>query len=295
MSLPHILSISQFSKEELEDFCERADYHRSHTSDVGRGKVLVNLFYEPSSRTSSSFYSAMMRLGGSVIPINNVQFSSVAKGETLEDTIRTMECYGEIIVLRHHDVGAAERAARVASVPIINAGDGTGEHPTQALLDFYTIRQEQGRVDGLHIVMMGDLLHGRTVKSLAKLLRKYDTKISWVSPEPLRIPHEYVQTNEIETTELDLVIESADVLYVTRVQRERIPRPGSFDYVVSENQMRRARRSMSLMHPLPRVTELPASLDSDPRSAYFRQMRHGLFMRMGILAKVLGTQTDAGA
>lgn len=288
--LQHILSVDQFSKDDIEEFCARAAYHSIHPSLSAQGKLLTNLFYEPSSRTSSSFYSAMVRLGGHVIPINNVAFSSVSKGETLEDTIRTIQCYCDVIVLRHQEVGAAQRAARVAEVPIINAGDGIGEHPTQALLDFYTICREANTVDNLHVAMMGDLRHGRTVKSLSKLLRHYDVRISWVSPEALRIPPEYCRPGEIETMDLHDVLSEVDVLYVTRVQKERLTTTEEIVgalYSVTEEDMAIAKPSMVLMHPLPRVGEISTAVDNDPRAAYFRQMRYGLFMRMGILAKVL--------
>lgn len=288
--LQHILSVDQFSKSDIEEFCARATYHSRHGSTPAQGKILTNLFYEPSSRTSSSFYSAMVRLGGHVIPINNVAYSSVSKGETLEDTIRTIQCYCDVIVLRHQEVGAAQRAAQVAEVPIINAGDGIGEHPTQALLDFYTISREVGTVDDLHVAMMGDLLHGRTVKSLSKLLRNYNVRISWVSPEALRIPPEYVRPGEVETDELYDVLRTVDVLYVTRVQKERLTVEEEIegaDYSVTEEAMAIAKPAMVLMHPLPRVGEISTAVDNDPRAAYFRQMRYGLFIRMGILARVL--------
>lgn len=283
----HILSVDQFTKDDVEEYCSRADFHSQFSSSTAQGKILANLFYEPSTRTSSSFYSAMVRLGGHVIPINNVAFSSVAKGESLEDTIRTMQCYADAIVLRHKEVGAAARAARVSEVPIINAGDGIGEHPTQALLDFYTIRKEVGVSHGLWVVLMGDLKHGRTVKSLAKLLRLYDVRISWVSPSELRVPAEFVHPGEIETDDLPMVLPYADVLYVTRVQRERMDDLVDYSYVITEADMQIAKPSMTLLHPLPRVGEISTAVDNDPRAAYFRQMRYGLFMRMGILTKVL--------
>ena len=288
--MKHILSVDQFSREDIDAYCDLADDYaatrQGYPANAGRGKILANLFYEPSTRTSSSFYAAMIRLGGHVIPINNVQYSSVAKGETLEDTIRTMHCYADVIVLRHPQAGAARRAAVVAAVPIINAGDGDGEHPTQALLDFYTIRKELGTVENIHVLMMGDLLRGRTVKSLAKLLRKYHVRITWVSPDGLRIPPEYVARGEIETADLAAVIPVADVLYVTRVQHERSG-GGDWVYGVTPENMARAKQRLVLMHPLPRLAELPVELDDDPRAAYFRQMRHGLFMRMAILTHVL--------
>lgn len=292
MLMKHLISIDQFSKAQLETFCNVAhSFMLEPQSTVARGRILANLFYEPSTRTSSSFHAAMVRLGGSVISINSVEYSSVAKGETLEDTIRTLECYADIIALRHGDVGAAECAATVASVPIINAGDGIGEHPTQALLDLFTIQRERGTVDRLHVAMMGDLLHGRTVKSLAKLLRNYNVRISWVSPERLRIPIEYTRSGEIETDDLHDVIDAIDVLYVTRVQKERIGfewlHDGELHYGVTREHMQRAQDNLVLMHPLPRVGEIPTELDSDRRSAYFRQMKYGLYMRMAVLHTLL--------
>jgi aspartate carbamoyltransferase len=238
----------------------------------------------------------MIRLGGHVIPINNVEYSSVVKGETLEDTIRTMQCYSNVIVLRHSEVGAAKRAANVAEVPIINAGDGIGEHPTQALLDFFTILMEKNIINNfdikcdlskLNVTMMGDLKHGRTVKSLVKLLRLFNVKINWVAPWQLSIPEELTEVGDTTTENLNDVIENTDVLYVTRIQKERIKEKIDIDYSVTLDHMKKAKSDMILMHPLPRVNELPKELDNDPRSVYFKQMKYGLFVRMAILTKVL--------
>jgi aspartate carbamoyltransferase len=285
-----VLSVDQFSKPDIADIFATADRLAvSRTTPLG-GKTIANLFYEPSTRTSSSFYAAMTRLGGNVIPINEVNYSSVSKGETLEDTIRTLECYADAIVLRHYDEDATERAVRVASVPIINAGNGSGEHPTQALLDLYTIQREHGRIDGLTVTMMGDLKYGRTVHSLSKLLRLYDVELRFVAPEELSMPRAYVLKGDAEHGDLDEVIADTDVLYVTRVQKERIPGAIDidFNYAVTPEHMARARGDMALMHPMPRVGEIPASLDSDPRAAYFRQMRYGLYVRMALLVAMLG-------
>jgi aspartate carbamoyltransferase catalytic subunit len=264
-----------------------------------QGKILANLFYEPSTRTSSSFLAAMLRLGGQVIPINNVQYSSVTKGESLPDTIRTLECYADVIVLRHPEVGAAATAAHYAQKPIINAGDGVGEHPTQALLDLFTILNELDRVDGLRIAMVGDLKYGRTVHSLTKLLVNYDIELVLVSPESLKMPedvldvvrsngHRFYITNDVRE-----VISNVDVLYMTRVQKERFTDMAMYDqvkeqYVIDEALMRHAKERMVLMHPLPRINEISYTVDDDPRSAYFRQMRNGMFIRMALLASVLG-------
>ena len=233
MKLTHVLSIDQFDKPLIEELFYHANWiskAKGHSISHLRGKLLANLFYEASTRTSSSFFAAMSRLGGRVLPINDVTFSSVSKGEILEDTIRTLACYTDIIVLRHPEKGAAERAAAVSPVPIVNAGDGVGEHPTQALLDLYTIMAEQGGIDGLTVTMMGDLKHGRTVHSLARLLRLYDVKINFVSPAELRMPADLVHPADRQVETLDEVLTGTDVLYVTRVQKERFEATGDYDY-----------------------------------------------------------------
>ncbi|MBN1400062.1 MAG: aspartate carbamoyltransferase [Anaerolineae bacterium] len=299
-----IVSVQQFSKEDLAYIFGVADEMRSivrrvGTTDLLKGYVLANLFYEPSTRTSSSFIAAMVRLGGSVIPIHGVQYSSVSKGESLPDTIRTLECYADVVVLRHPEVGASEVAARYASKPVISAGDGIGEHPTQGLLDLYTIYTELGTLDGLEVAMVGDLRNGRTVHSLARLLRLYDTRQVFVSPEVLRLPEELRQELEQagstvkETDSIESVIEHADVLYITRVQKERFSDLREYEavkdsYEVTRELMGRAKRKMALMHPLPRVGEIHYDVDDDPRAAYFRQMENGLYIRMALLAAVLG-------
>src|SRR5512142_777654 len=223
-----ILSVRQFSRADLDYVFGVARemeemVRRVGSFDLLKGKILANLFYEPSTRTSSSFTSAMERLGGSVIPISEVRYSSVSKGESLPDTVRTLEAYADVIVLRHPEMGSAELAARYARKPIINAGDGVGEHPTQALLDLFTIVEELGRVDGLTITMVGDLKYGRTVHSLARLLTLFDVRLNYVSPDILRMPeHILAEVNakglpQTEYNSLDPVIGQSDVLYVTRV------------------------------------------------------------------------------
>ncbi len=299
-----IVSVKQFSRDDLTYLFAVADEMRSIVKRVGatdllKGYILANLFYEPSTRTSSSFIAAMQRLGGSVIPIHGVQYSSVSKGESLPDTIRTLECYADVIVLRHPEVGASEVAARYASKPIISAGDGVGEHPTQGLLDIYTILSELGTLDGLHVAMVGDLKHGRTVHSLARLLRLYDTRLSFVSPDILRLPAEL--KDELleagrpiaETERVEDIIADADVVYVTRVQKERFADLREYEavkdfYEITPEIMSRAKPKMALMHPLPRVGEIHYDVDDDPRAAYFRQMANGMYIRMALLAAVLG-------
>ena len=302
-----ILTVKQFDAEQLADIFERTDrmrdiVRRRGGTDILARRVLAALFYEPSTRTSASFIAAMERLGGSVIPITQgVQFSSVSKGESLPDTIRTLEQYADVIVLRHPLVGSASEAAEAASVPVLNAGDGAGEHPTQALLDLYTIRDELGRLDGLKIAMVGDLRFGRTVHSLTRLLAKYDVELSFVSPEILRLPLDLM--NEArdaglkvrETYSVADVIDQVDVLYMTRVQKERFTDLEQYEelkgfYVITPELMRQARRDMIVMHPLPRVGEIAPEVDDDPRAAYFRQVKNGMYVRMALLAGVLGKE-----
>ena len=299
-----VISVRQFSREKLEYIFAVADEMRAIVKRVGstdllKGHVLACVFYEPSTRTSSSFVAAMSRLGGSVIPITEVRYSSVTKGESLPDTIRTLESYADVIVLRHPEVGASQVAAEYARKPIINAGDGVGEHPTQALLDLYTIQSDLGSVDGLHVAMVGDLRYGRTVHSLARLLCRYDVKMTFISPEILRLPLDVM--NEVkasgrtvhETYDVHEVIGEIDVLYVTRVQRERFADQAQYEavkdyYVITPELMATAKEQMIVMHPLPRVNEISYAVDDDPRAAYFRQMENGMYIRMALLASVLG-------
>lgn len=300
-----ILSVNQFSMASLEYIFDVAEEMRAMVEQQGgaellKGRVLSCLFFEPSTRTSSSFIAAMERLGGSVIPITQgVQFSSVSKGETLHDTIRTLEQYSDVIVLRHPETGSAKIAAAAAQIPIINAGDGTGEHPTQALLDLFTIKEELGTLDGLHVAMVGDLRYGRTVHSLTQLLLNYDVRFTFVSPEILRLPLDYMNQvkdagkNVRETYNVADVIGSADVLYVTRVQKERFTDLAQYEsvkdyYRITTELMQQAKPTTVVMHPLPRVNEIDVRLDSDPRAAYFRQVKNGMYIRMAILAAVLG-------
>ena len=299
-----ILSVKQFNRNDIQYIFEVAHemagmVRRVGTFDLLKGKILTNLFYEPSTRTSSSFTSAMERLGGSVIPINEVRYSSVSKGESLPDTIRTLECYADVIVLRHPEMGSAALAAQYARKPVINAGDGVGEHPTQALLDLFTISEELKRLDGLTITMVGDLKYGRTVHSLARLLTLFDVKINYVSPDILRMPAEIMaevadsDTPQAEYRDLDPVLAESDVIYVTRVQKERFENPEEYEqvkgaYVINREIMSKAKEEMIVMHPLPRVTEISMDVDDDPRAAYFRQMEYGLYTRMALLAMVLG-------
>ncbi|HEX8683490.1 MAG TPA: aspartate carbamoyltransferase [Ardenticatenaceae bacterium] len=299
-----ILKVAQFDRDSLTYIMALADRMRAVCEERGgldilKHRVMTALFYEPSTRTSASFIAAMERLGGSVIPITQgVQFSSVSKGESLPDTIRTLAQYADLIVLRHPEIGSAQVAADYSPVPVINAGDGAGEHPTQALLDLFTIVEELGTLDGLTVAMVGDLRFGRTVHSLTQLLLNYNVKLAFVSPEILRMPLSV--TNQVrsrgvpmqETYDVHDVIAEADVLYVTRVQKERFSDLAQYEevrdyYIVDADLMRQAKERMIVMHPLPRVGEIRPEVDDDPRAAYFRQVRNGLYIRMALLAAVL--------
>jgi aspartate carbamoyltransferase len=300
-----ILSVKQFSRADLEYVIAVAHEMRHMVERVGtfdllKGKILANLFYEPSTRTSSSFMAAMQRLGGAVIPISEVKYSSVAKGESLPDTVRTLGCYADVIVIRHPEVGSAALAAQHAKKPVINAGDGTGEHPTQALLDTFTIREELGSLDNLTVTMLGDLKYGRTVHSLARLMTRFDgTRLNYVSPEILRMPKDVMEevaskdVPQAEFARLEDALPQTDVLYVTRVQKERFEDQAVYEkvkeaFIVNPEVMKPAKQRMIVMHPLPRVTEISQDFDDDPRAAYFRQMEYGLYVRMALLAMVLG-------
>ena len=299
-----ILSVKQFSKHDIAYIFGVAREMQTLVERIGsidllRGKILANLFYEPSTRTASSFAAAMERLGGSVIAINEVKYSSVAKGESLPDTVRTLESYADVTVLRHPEIGAATTAAKYARKPIINAGDGIGEHPTQALLDLFTIREDLGKIDGLTVTLVGDLRNGRTVHSLARLLSMYKVKLNYVSPTSLKMPPAIVDeiadsgTTQTEFISFEEVLPSSDVLYVTRVQKERFEDQSAYNavqgsYVITPETLSRAKDEMILMHPFPRVGEISMDVDDDPRAAYFRQMTYGMYIRMALLAMVLG-------
>ena len=301
--LRNVIESQQFSRSLLEDLYARADeMKREPHRFMGRlaGQVMAALFYEPSTRTRLSFEAAMLRLGGQTMGTDNArEFSSAAKGETLEDTIRIVSGYADVIVLRHSEEGAARRAASVSTVPIVNAGDGAGQHPTQALLDLYTIRAELGRIDGVHVAMVGDLANGRTVRSLAYLLSKFkDIKLWFVAPPQVAMRDDLKSHLDehhvpwVETQDLDAVLPEVDVVYMTRIQKERFTDAESYNavkgvYRIDAESLARMRKYAVLMHPLPRVDEIAPEVDADPRAAYFRQARNGLHIRMALLDRIL--------
>lgn len=305
MKLHHVIEAQQFDLPTLNhlfNVTEEMEQAVAHGgTDIFHSRLMATLFYEPSTRTRFSFEAAMHRLGGRVISTENAaEFSSVAKGETLEDTIRIMNGYVDVIVLRHNEVGAAKRAAAVSRVPIVNAGDGAGQHPTQALLDLYTIRKEIGSIDGLKIAMVGDLAQGRTVRSLAYLLSRFkDIKMYFVAPPLLKMKQDildHLREHEMWFTEemaLDRVLPEVDVVYQTRVQKERFgDRIADYEscrdvYVISQASLRLMRPDAIIMHPLPRLGEITMEVDQDRRAAYFRQAQNGLFVRMALLTTLL--------
>ncbi|MFC4601419.1 aspartate carbamoyltransferase [Cohnella hongkongensis] len=302
--LYHVLGAKQFERSELELLFDAAlDMEKVVARGGDRrheGRIMTTLFFEASTRTRLSFESAMHRLGGGVIGTENAaQFSSAIKGETLEDTIRIVSGYSDVIVMRHTEIGAAKRAAKVAAIPVINAGDGAGEHPTQALLDAYTIRKEFGRIDGLKIAMVGDLAYGRTVHSLSYMLANYqDVMIYYISPDNVRIPDNvknYMDEKGIryaETSDLNSVAGSIDVLYQTRIQKERFPSAEEYEkasgqYIVDAELLSRMSKQAIVLHPLPRAGEITEEVDEDPRAAYFRQAVNGLYIRMALIDKCI--------
>jgi aspartate carbamoyltransferase catalytic subunit len=301
--LRHVVESQQFSRLLLEDLLARADEIKrepQHFSGRLNGRVMAALFYEPSTRTRLSFEAAMLRLGGRTIGTDNArEFSSAAKGETLEDTIRIVNGYADVIVLRHYEEGAAKRAAAISTIPVINAGDGPGQHPTQALLDLYTIRDELGKIDGIRVAMVGDLANGRTVRSLTYLLSKFrDIKIWFVAPPQVAMRSDLkAHLDEhhipwIETEDLDSVLPEVDVVYQTRIQKERFTDPEAYNavkgiYRIDNRSLELMRKYAIVMHPLPRVDEIAPEVDADPRAAYFRQARNGLHIRMALLDRLL--------
>lgn len=305
-SLFHVLEAQQFSRDvmnEIFDVTREMEHVVSrYGSNILNRRIMATLFYEPSTRTRLSFEAAMYRLGGEVITTESArEFSSAAKGETLEDTIRIVEGYSDVIVLRHYEGGSARRAADAASVPIINAGDGPGQHPTQALLDVYTIQKEIGRLDGIRVALVGDLANGRTARSLAYLLTKYDgVKLYFVAPTVVRMRDDikgYLTEHGVvfeEEEDLMSVMSKVDVVYQTRIQRERFgDRIQDYErargkYIIDVETMSALSENAIVMHPLPRVDEIDPAVDTDPRAAYFRQAHNGVFIRMALLQMVLG-------
>ena len=299
-----IISIKDFSKNEINFILKNAEKMVAYAKgknyiDILKGKILSSLFFEPSTRTRLSFESSMNRLGGRVIGFADPTATSQKKGESLADTIRMADSYSDVIVIRHPQEGAARLAAEFAEAPVLNAGDGAGRHPTQCLLDLFTIKSEKKNIEGKNIVLLGDLKYGRTVHSLAYALSLYGANLTFVSPDSLKMPTEVL--NECEelgaqprnTSNLEKSIKNADVLYVTRIQKERFPDAEEYNqvvgaYKVDKNLLKNSRRDLVIMHPLPRVTEINPEIDKTTHALYFKQAFNGVPVRMALLSLVLG-------
>lgn len=296
-----IISIKDFSKDEINyvfKVAKNMEPLAVKGSEMLRGKILATLFFEASTRTRLSFESAMHRLGGSTIGFAEAETASVKKGENLADTIRTVENYADVIAMRHPLEGAARLAAEFSKVPIINGGSGAEEHPTQALLDMYTMVKEKGKIEKLKIAFVGDLRYGRTVHSLAYALSLFDVELYLVSPETLRMRREVLQTIKeripvTEKTSLERIVPLVDVLYVTRIQKERFPDLAEYakvkgSYRIDLEALSEAKKDLIILHPLPRVDEIAPEVDDTPYARYFQQVRNGIVVRMALLALILG-------
>lgn len=299
-----ILHGNQFSKKEIDLVIKVAsdfekELRKKDSLALLKGKILATLFFEPSTRTRLSFETAMQRLGGGVISMASAESSSAAKGETLADTAKTVSQYADVIVIRHPRIGSAKEAADAASIPVINAGDGAGQHPTQALLDIYTIRKELGSFKNLVVSMVGDLKNGRTVHALVELLSLFGAKLYFVSPQTLRMPGEISsQLRErgvevVETQDMREAALASDLIYMTRIQKERFEDLSEYErvrggYIINDDFLKGLNKKITVLHPLPRVDEISPEIDGYPGAAYFRQVKNGVFVRMALLAMIFG-------
>jgi len=295
-----LISIDDYSKEDyLEILRIAAEFEKEPVQKILEGKVVATLFFEPSTRTRLSFESAVNRLGGRIIGFTDASSSSVKKGESLKDTILTVSNYSDLIVMRHPVEGSARYASEVATVPVINAGDGANQHPTQCLLDLYSTRKTQGTLDNLDIAFVGDLKYGRTVHSLLIAMLRWKTSFNFVAPEELMMPDEYklylrnLGLNYYETSNLAEVINMADIIYMTRVQRERFSDPMEYEkvknaYVLHDNMLGETKPGMKILHPLPRVNEINTDVDANTKAYYFEQALNGVFTRQAIITTLLG-------
>ncbi len=300
--LRHVLSAGQYTKETLEELFDIASKIKSNPAKYSKaieGKIVATMFYEPSTRTRLSFETAVLRLGGQVISTENASSnSSVKKGETLKDTVKVLQNYADAIVIRHSDVNSATDAASVAKVPILNAGSGKGEHPTQALLDLYTIREKRGKIDGVKVAILGDLTYGRTIHSLIKLLALYDNvEIYGLSKKEFMLPQEYIDFLKERNIEykicnsFDDIPKDVDVMYHTRIQQERFEGDfGKEEYIINKEVLNRFSDHTIVLHPLPRTGEIAEDVDDDPRALYFEQAGNGLYIRMALLLQAFNKE-----
>jgi aspartate carbamoyltransferase catalytic subunit len=298
--MKHVLSVQQFTDKALlaklfKSAAKMQDLPPAEYPKPLENLTLATIFYEPSTRTRLSFETAVQNLGGHIITTENAgEFSSAIKGESLEDTIKVINAYADGIILRHPETGSAKRAAAVSGVPIINAGDGIGEHPTQGLLDTYSVQRARGKIDGLKIGFAGDLLYGRTLHSALKLLALYDVEFYFLSPKALELPKSYLKELDKRSVPYAVLnnwgdaLPEVDVLYMTRVQKERFKLIEDYqkvkdDFILTPRLVKRMKKDAIILHPLPRVNEIAPEIDSDPRAQYFQQVKNGLFLRMALL------------
>jgi aspartate carbamoyltransferase catalytic subunit len=294
-----LVSINDYSKDEYLKILSLAEtFEKNPVRDLMSGKVVATLFYEPSTRTRLSFESAVNRLGGKIIGFSDSNSSSVSKGESLYDTIKTVGNYCDLIVMRHPLEGSARFASEISQVPIINAGDGANQHPTQTLLDLYSIKKTQGRLDEINIFMVGDLKYGRTVHSLLMAMSKFKTTFNFIAPEELKMPDEYklfldsLGLKYFEHKDFTDIISEADIIYMTRVQKERFSDPIEYEktknaYVLKDYMLRNTKQNMKILHPLPRVSEIDPSIDLNPKAYYFIQALNGVYVRQAIITSIL--------
>lgn len=302
MGKKNLISITDFTKEEIVRITElAADFEQNPNQQLLSGKVIASLFFEPSTRTRLSFESAINRLGARVIGFSDTSNTSVSKGETFHDTIMTISNYCDMIVMRHSLEGAPRYASEISKVPVVNAGDGANQHPSQTLLDLYSIKKTQGGFDNLNIMMIGDLKYGRTVHSLLQALSHFNTKFTFVAPPELEMPEEYKLflrekgLSYIEKREIDSSINDADIVYMTRVQRERFTDPMEYErvkhvYILKNSMLNDTKPNMKILHPLPRVGEIEAEVDRNPKAYYFNQTENGVYTRMAIISYLLGAK-----
>ncbi|MCA1756193.1 MAG: aspartate carbamoyltransferase [Bacteroidales bacterium] len=295
-----LVSIDDLTTEEITRILDLAeDFEKNPVQPLLKDKVVATLFFEPSTRTRLSFESAISRLSGKIIGFTDSSSSSVTKGETLNDTIRTVSNYSDLIVMRHPIEGSARYASEVAGIPVVNAGDGANQHPTQTLLDLYSIRKTQGKLDNLNIFLVGDLKYGRTVHSLLMAMSRWNTTFNFISPEELRMPKEYkmyldnLGLKYYEHTDFTEIISKADIIYMTRVQKERFSDPIEYEkvknvYVLRNSMLRGTRENMKVLHPLPRVNEIHMDVDQNDKAYYFEQALNGVYTREAILCLLLG-------
>ena len=297
-----LVSIGDFSKEEILKIMElAADFEANPNQRILLGKVIASLFFEPSTRTRLSFESAINRLGGRVIGFSEASNTSISKGESFHDTISIISNYCDMIVMRHYLEGAARYASEVAKVPVVNAGDGANQHPSQTLLDLYSIMKTQGTLDGLHIMMVGDLKYGRTVHSLLQAMSHFGAKFTFVSPVELALPQEYKDYHNekglefVETQDFNKYINEVDIIYMTRVQRERFSDLMEYErvknaYILRNSMLDNTKENMRILHPLPRVNEIATDVDANPKAYYFQQTENGVYTRMAIITYLLGAK-----